>query len=388
MKSQFVTNNYGRFDLTFDRGEGCYLYDESGKAYLDFAAGIAVNSLGHCHPAMVETIIDQANRLWHISNLYWNSNQNKLAEMLVNLSGLSKVSFSNSGTEANETALKIARKHGFMVSPGKKNKIVYMRESFHGRTMGALSVTGQEKYREKFRPLPEGVVEAEFNDLDSVARVMDENVCGIIVEPIQGESGILPATKEFLQGLKDLCLKFNALLIFDEVQCGIGRTGEVFAFQDYGVQPDVLSLAKGLAAGFPIGATVVGPRAENIFEPGDHGCTFGGNPLACACSLTVLSIVSTQETLASVKKNGEYLLSRLNSLGEKYSTIELVRGQGLIVGIKMKEAPATIISQCIEEGLLLVGAGGNVIRMVPPLTVSWEEIDQALEIFEKVLKKN
>lgn len=383
-----VMNTYSRYDLTFVSGKGVWLKDIKGDEYMDFVSGIAVNCLGHSAPQIVETINAQAASLMHVSNLYWNDKQIELSNKLSAASGLDRVFFCNSGTEANETALKIARRYGKDKGGNKKCKIICMNDSFHGRSMGALSVTGQEKYRENFRPLLGEIYDAEFNNLNSVESMMDDNVCGIIVEPVQGESGILPADPEFLKGLRDLCDKHDAVLIFDEVQCGMGRSGKLFAYQKAGVTPDVCTAAKALGAGFPIGAAIANNRVSEHFVPGDHGSTFGGNPLACACGITVMRELIDNDLLSNVEKMSEYLFSKLNKLAEQYDKIKLVRGVGLLIGVMMEnECKTSVISKALKNKLLLAGAGNEVVRFLPPLNVTKEEIDIAVERFEAAVKE-
>lgn len=383
-----VMNTYSRYDLTFVSGKGVWLKDIKGDEYMDFVSGIAVNCLGHSAPQIVETINAQAASLMHVSNLYWNDKQIELSNKLSAASGLDRVFFCNSGTEANETALKIARRYGKDKGGNKKCKIICMNDSFHGRSMGALSVTGQEKYRENFRPLLGEIYDAEFNNLNSVESMMDDNVCGIIVEPVQGESGILPADPEFLKGLRDLCNKHDAVLIFDEVQCGMGRSGKLFAYQKAGVTPDVCTAAKALGAGFPIGAAIANNRVSEHFVPGDHGSTFGGNPLACACGITVMRELIDNDLLSNVEKMSEYLFSKLNKLAEQYDKIKLVRGVGLLIGVMMEnECKTSVISKALKNKLLLAGAGNEVVRFLPPLNVTKEEIDIAVERFEAAVKE-
>ncbi len=383
-----VMNTYSRYDLTFVSGSGVWLKDIKGDEYMDFVSGIAVNCLGHAAPQIVETISKQAASLMHVSNLYWNDRQIELANRLSAASGMDRVFFCNSGTEANETALKIARRYGKDKGGAEKCRIICMKDSFHGRSMGALSVTGQEKYRENFRPLLGEIYDAEFNNLASVESLMDNNVCAVIVEPVQGESGILPADPGFLKGLRDLCDKHDAVLIFDEVQCGMGRSGKLFAYQKTGVTPDICTAAKALGAGFPIGAAMANDRVSEHFVPGDHGSTFGGNPLACACGITVMKELIDNDLLANVNEMSEYLFGRLNGLAEKYDKIKLVRGVGLLVGVMMADGFKTpVINKAIEHKLLLAGAGNEVVRFLPPLNVTKEEIDIAVDRFEAAVKE-
>lgn len=378
-----VMNTYSRYDLTFTEGKGPWLTDTKGEQYLDFVSGIAVNCLGHAAPQIVKTVSEQSAKLMHISNLYWSEPQIELAGRLAEASGLDKVFFGNSGTEANETALKIARKYGKVKGGDAKTKIICMADSFHGRSMGALSVTGQEKYRKAFRPLLGDIFEAVFNDLASVEALMDDHVCAVILEPIQGESGILPAEQSFLEGVRKLCDKHDALLIFDEVQCGMGRSGKLFAYQTYGVMPDICTTAKALGAGFPIGAVMANERAAEHFVPGDHGCTFGGNPLACACGNTVMKELIDNDLLSHVNEMSAYLFAKLNDLCGRSDKIRLVRGKGLLIGVMMEEGlKSRVISNAIDQHLLLAGAGNEVVRFLPPLNVTKEELDLAAERFE------
>lgn len=384
MNKSLLTNNYKRFDLTFVSGKGTYLYDDKGNKYLDFVSGIAVNCLGHSSDVIKNALVKQADTLVHISNLYWSDVQTKLAEKLVELSGLSSVFFCNSGTEAIEAALKFSRKYGKSFGNNNKSNIVYMKNSFHGRTMGALSVTGQGKYQTAFAPLIGGTIEAEYNNIADLKSKLDENTCAVIIEPIQGEGGITPATKEFLKEVKALCDKYNILLILDEVQCGIARTGTLFTFESLNITPDILCLAKGLGGGFPIGATVVGEKVSKVLEPGDHGCTFGGNPLASSVALAVLDEILTKDMVREVNEKSQYIFVKLNEMKKSKSSIKNIKGMGLLIGIEV-DNPAEVVNEALNNKLLLVGAGGNVVRLLPPLNVKYEEIDKALEILEKCL---
>ena len=387
MKDNHVMNTYSRYDVVFEEGHGAWLTDVHGEEYLDFVSGIAVNCLGHAAPQIAETVASQAKKLIHISNLYWSPQQIELAERMCQATGFDRVFFFNSGTESNETALKIARKYGKAKGGAEKTKILCMQESFHGRSLGALSVTGQEKYRADFRTLIGDVFEAVFNDISSVEALMDDQVCAVILEPVQGESGIIPADPEFLKGVKGLCEKHDALLIFDEVQCGMGRSGRLFAFQKLGVTPDVCTTAKALGGGFPIGAVMASERAVEFFVPGDHGCTFGGNPLACACGNTVMKELLENDLLSNVEEMGAYLSEELNRLVKEYDAVKEVRGMGLLVGVQMKEgAKGPVIEQALKQKLLLAGAGHEVVRFLPPLNVKREEIDEAVRRFEAAVR--
>lgn len=387
MSKSNVMHTYNRFDVNFEKGLGCKLYDINGKEYLDFVSGIATNCLGHSHPVIVNAIQKQSSELIHISNYYWNSNMEKLSEKLCENSDHEQVFFCNSGTEAIEAALKLARKYGKMNGSDSKNKVIYMNNSFHGRTLGALAVTGQKKYQENFSPLMERVESVDFNDIDALVNAFDEDVCGIILEPIQGEGGIITASVEYLKKARNLCDKYNALLIFDEVQCGIGRLGSLFAYKKFGVIPDIICMAKALGGGFPIGAMMANKRCSSAFVPGDHGTTFGGNPLACAVSYAVLTELVDGGVINSVDEKSNYLTNKLMILKEKYPVIIDIKGMGLLIGIAITLNPKDFVAECFNEGFLIVSAGENVIRLLPPLNVSLQEIDSAIDILEKVFHK-
>lgn len=382
-----IMNTYNRFPLTLTEGKGVYVKDAEGKKYLDFASGIAVNALGYGNKALVEALEEQINKIMHCSNLYWNTAAIETAEIMINHSIFDKVFFCNSGAEAIESALKLARKFGKKKHGENCYEIITMKNSFHGRTLGAITATGQEKYQKDLNPLLDGILYADFNDFESVKKLVSEKTCAILVEPIQGEGGIRPAKKDFLQKLRDLCNEKDILLMYDEVQCGIGRTGYLFAYEAYGVAPDVISLAKGLGGGFPIGAMMLVEKYSDIFEPGDHASTFGGNPAACTAAKVVLNSLMKASILENVKKQGDYLKEKLNKLKERYEIIIDVRGMGLMQGIELSLPVADIINQCIKSGLLIVGAGSQVIRFVPPLIVDKNEIDEAINILENVLKE-
>lgn len=386
MSKNSVMNTYGRFDVTFEKGIGSKLYDVNGKEYIDFVSGVAVNCLGHCHPVIVNAITEQSSKLIHISNYYWNTKHTELASLLTQNSDHSKVFFCNSGTEAVEGALKAARKYGKLKGNENKNVILYMNNSFHGRSMGALSVTGQQKYQEAFKPLIGGVKQIEFNDIEDLRRNFDENVCGVIVEPIQGEGGIIPATVEFLEEARALCDKYDALLIFDEIQCGIGRLGSLFAYKKFGVVPDVIAIAKALGGGFPIGAFLVNEKASTSLVPGDHGSTFGGNPLGSAVGVAILKELTEDGVIASVDEKGAYLKDNLLKLRNKYGVINEIRGMGLLIGISVAN-PKELMNTCFNKGLLVVTAGADVVRLLPPLNVTKEDMDGALNILEEALKE-
>lgn len=385
MYSQYMINTYKRVDLLIENGHGSWLVDVAGNEYLDFVSGIAVNSLGHNHPRVVETLKNQASKLLHVSNLYWTKEQGELGKKLVELSDHEAVFFCNSGSEAVEGALKTSRKYGKTKSPSK-HKILCFNQSFHGRTMGALSVTAQKKYQEQFEPLMDDVLICEFNNIDDVKSKITEDVCAIIVEPIQGEGGIIPAQYDFLKGLKSLCIENDALLIFDEVQCGVGRMGTFYAYTSFDVVPDIVCMAKGLGGGVPIGAFVVNDKA-NIMTYGDHGSTYGGNSLVCAVSKSVVDVISEPSFLEAVKKKSDYLKHKLINMKDMHPVIKDIRGEGLMLGMELLIPQNEIIEKALTNKLLLIGAGEKIIRFVPPLTISYDEIDLFLETFEKVLKQ-
>ncbi|MGB9821065.1 MAG: acetylornithine transaminase [Pseudothermotoga sp.] len=387
MINNCLMNTYNRFPSILDHGKGSLVWDIEGKVYLDFAAGIAVNVLGHSHPKLVCSLKKQAERMIHCSNLYWTEPQMKLARILSENTIGGKVFFVNSGTEANETAIKLARKFGRKISPNKF-KILSAVNSFHGRTLGSLSATAQPKYQEAFTPLVDGFEYFQFNDVDSIKSKISEQVCAIMIEPIQGESGIIPATKEFLIEVRKLCDEYNILLIFDEVQCGMGRTGKLFAYQNYGVIPDILTIAKGLGGGVPIGAVIANEKAD-VFEPSDHGSTFGGNPLACSAGITVMEEILKEGFLQRVQKLGDLLKNELEKMKRKFPTaIKEIRGIGLMIGMELNQLSAKeFAATCFEEGLLVVPAGNNTIRFLPPLTIKQKQIKEAMKIVQKVLEK-
>lgn len=382
---KYVMNTYGRYPLAPVKGQGTLLWDADGKTYLDFVGGIAVCLLGHCHPQLINALADQANRLWHVSNLYWIEPQVQAAQKLIEGSGLDKAFFCNSGAEANEAAIKLSRKY-FYRQGQNRHQIITFQHSFHGRTLATVTATGQTKYQEGFAPLPEGFRYAEYNDLASVEAQITPETCAILVEPVQGEGGIRPASMKFLQGLRKICDQEGILLVFDEVQCGMGRTGSLFAFQQYGVKPDMVTMAKGLGGGFPIGAMLATEKAASGFQPGDHASTFGGNPLATAVANKVLEIVTEDGFLQTVEQNGQYLMEKLRGI-DSPRIIE-VRGMGLIIGVEMVDEAAPLVKNCMDKGLLLVGAGPRVVRFVPPLNVSREEIDKAVDLFKQAIEES
>lgn len=380
-------NTYAQFPIVLEKGEGVYVYDQEGNKYLDFVAGIAVNGLGYNHEGLQQTLKDQVDKMTHCSNLYWNEPAVEAAELLVKLSELEKVFFCNSGAEAIEGAMKLARKYaGKYLSPDK-NEIITMKNSFHGRTYGAITATGQTKYQKGLSPLLPGIKYCEYNDIKSLENAIDDKTCAVLLEPIQGEGGIRPAHKAYLKAVSDLCKEKDILLILDEVQCGVGRTGYMFAYQLYGIKPDIVALAKGLGAGVPIGAVMASEKVAKGFCPGDHATTYGGNPLVCAGAKVVLEVVGQEAMLEQVRKHGNYLKAQLKNLQEKYQDIVDIRGHGLMLGMEMNRPVKEIILGCMDKGLLLVGSGEKIIRFVPPLIVEEKEIDIMVTILEDVLSE-
>ena len=384
-----ILHTYNRFPVMFDHGEGCYLYDTEGKKYLDFAAGIAVNALGYHYPGYDDALKSQIDKLTHISNLYYNEPMSEAGEKLIKASGLSKAFFTNSGTEAIEGALKAARKYSY-TKYGKEAgrfEIIAMNHSFHGRSMGALSVTGTEHYREPFEPLIGGVKFADFNDLESVKAQITDKTCAIIAEVVQGEGGIYPAQKEFLEGLRALCDEKDIILIFDEIQCGMGRTGYYFAWQSYGVQPDVMTCAKALGCGVPVGAFVLGEKAAaESLVPGDHGTTYGGNPFVCAAVSKVFDIFEQDNILAHVQELTPYLEEKLDALVDKYPIVAARRGKGFMQGLVIEGTTVgSVVTKALANGLLVISAGSDVLRLVPPLVITKEHINEMIEKLEKSL---
>ena len=376
---------FARYQIVLDHGEGVYVYDTHGKKYVDFLGGIAVNVLRHNHPALVKAAAEQAGKMIHCSNLYYTQVQADAAEKLTKLSGFGKVFFGNSGAEANEGAIKVARKYAHTISPDK-SQIITALHSFHGRTLATLTATGQPKYQEGFGPLPAGFDYVEYNNIEALEKMMSENTAAVMLEPIQGEGGVHVPTAEYLKKVRALCDKYNAVLIFDEIQTGIGRTGEFFAYDKFGVKPDVVTLAKGLAGGVPIGAFITSDKIADVLHAGDHGSTFGGNPLACAAADVVLATVGNEAFLKHVEEMGDYMKSRLEAIKAKFPTlVKEVRGVGLILGMEINKPGRDIVNACLEKGSIINCTAGNVLRFVPPLIVEKEHIDEVCDILEAVL---
>jgi acetylornithine/N-succinyldiaminopimelate aminotransferase len=384
---KLLTNNYRQQPIVLARGEGSWVWDVDGSKYLDMTAGIAVVALGHGHKKLAAAIAEQAGRLIHVSNLYYIEEQIRLAETLVPRTFAQRVFFCNSGAEANEAALKLSRRYQAIVrGQAERIEILAFHGSFHGRTFGTVAVTGQEKYRAGFGPLLEPVRLLPYNDAFAARDAISERTCAVIVEPVQGEGGVLPATPEFLRTLRECCDKTGTVLVYDEVQTGWGRTGKLFAYEHSGIAPDVMSLAKGIAGGVPMGAMLAREEIARGFEPGTHASTFGGNPLACAAARAVLRIFEEDNVLENVRTTGEHLQRGLEALAKKHpARIKAARGLGLLRGIVLGEDAAPLVGKCREKGLLLSAAGGTVLRFAPPLTVSKSEIDEALRILDGVL---
>ena len=382
---QVLLHTYNRFPVVLERGDGVRLYDVDGKEYLDFAAGIAVFALGYNNQKYNQALKDQIDKVIHTSNLFYNVPMTEAAEKLVKATGLSRIFFTNSGTEAIEGAIKVARKYAYLKDGSTDHEIIAMENSFHGRSLGALSVTGNTHYQEPFKPLIGGIRFARFNDLDSVKAQLTEKTCAVILETVQGEGGIYPADPEFLAGVRKLCDERDILLILDEIQCGMGRTGTMFSCQDYGVLPDVMTCAKALGCGVPVGAFVLNEKtAAASLVPGDHGTTYGGNPLACAAVSKVFDLFEEDHILEHVREITPYLEEKLDDLVDKYDFIAARRGKGLMQGLVLEGKPVgEVISRAIENGLLVISAGGNVLRMVPPLVIGRDDVDEMIEKLEK-----
>lgn len=381
-----LLHTYNRFPIVLDKGEGVYLYDNEGKKYLDFAAGIAVFALGYHYPGYDEELKAQIDKLIHTSNLFYNEPAMQAAMKLKKVTGMDRVFFTNSGTEAIEGAVKTARKYAYDKDGRNDHEIIAMKHSFHGRSMGALSVTGNAHYQDPFRPLIGGIHFAEYNNLDSVKALINDRTCAIILETLQGEGGIYEATLEFVQGIRKLCDEHDILMILDEVQCGMGRTGSMFCYQKYGVKPDVLAVAKALGCGVPVGAFLCTEKAAAL-KPGDHGTTYGGNPFACAAASKVLDIFEEIHIVEHVNEVGAYLYEQLEVLKEKHSDVIVDhRGTGLMQGLELKDVtPAAVINRAMAKGLILISAGSNVLRFVPPLVIEKKHVDEMVTILDACL---
>ncbi|HHR6500465.1 TPA: aspartate aminotransferase family protein [Providencia alcalifaciens] len=373
------------------KGEGSCVWDQQGKEYIDFAGGIAVLALGHCHPSLVAAVRDQSEKLWHVSNVFTNEQALKLAQKLTKATFADRAFFVNSGSEANEAAFKLARRYAITKYSPYKTKIIAFKQAFHGRTLFTVSVGGQAKYADGFGPKPADIIHVPFNDLDAVKAVIDENTCAVVLEPVQGEGGVTPATLEFLQGVRQLCDENNALLIFDEVQSGMGRTGKLFSYMHYDVTPDILTTAKALGGGFPISAMITTEDIAQTMEVGSHGTTYGGNPLACAVGNAAFDIINTDEVLEGVAKRRELFIAHLNKLNDQYGIFAEIRGMGLLIGAELKgkllNRSKDVLQASAAEGLMMLSAGANVLRFTPSLIISEEEINSGMAKLTAAIEK-
>ena len=380
-----LIHTYNRYQIVLDKGDGVRLYDTDGKEYLDFGSGIAVFALGYNNKEYNDALKAQIDKLIHTSNYFYNEPAAKAAKALTSASGMDRVFFTNSGTEAVEGAIKLAKKYAYLKDGSTDHEIIAMEHSFHGRSMGALAVTGNKHYQEAFGPMIPGIRFAQFNNLDSVKELVNDKTCAIIFETIQSEGVVYPAKKEFIEGVRKLCDEKGILLILDEIQCGMGRSGSMFAFQQYGVKPDIVTSAKALGCGVPIGAFMATEQVAKALVPGDHGTTYGGNPLACAAAVEVFRLFDKLNVTDNVKNVGKYLETQLKSLVEKYDIVKAQRGIGLIQGIELTVNPKDVIAKCLDNGLILFSAGTNVIRFVPPLVITRDDVDQMMVRLKKAL---
>ena len=386
-EKQFLLQTYNRYPLAIERGKGVFLFDRDGKKYLDFVAGLGVNALGHAHPRIVKTIREQAARAIHLSNLYYNEYQGCLAEKLCQLSGLQRAFFSNSGTEAIEGSIKLARLAGHRAGGSAKSQLVALEGSYHGRSFGSMSVTGQDKYRKGFEPLLEDVKFVPRNDAEALRAAVNDNTCAIVLEPIFGEGGIYECSTEFLKECRVLADRCRAALIFDEIQCGLGRTGTIFAFQGFGVTPDIVAIAKPIAAGIPLGAFLVKEEFASAISVGQHGTTFGGGPLACRVALEYLSIIEDDKLLENVVRVGGYLNQQLKAIVERYAVASEVRGRGLIQGLQLDVPARPIVEQALAEGVLFNSTHDTVLRFLPPFLLQEKQVDKGVRVLKKLLGK-
>jgi acetylornithine/N-succinyldiaminopimelate aminotransferase len=383
---QYFVHTYNRFKVVIDKAEGAYIYDVNGKKYLDFASGIGVCSLGYGNEVYKEALKTQIDKITHTSNLFYNIPSIEAAEKIVKAAGLEKVFFTNSGAEAIEGALKMAKRYAYDRDGHANHEVIAMNHSFHGRTMGSLALTGNEHYQKPFGPMIGGIKFAEYNNLDSVKELVNDKTCAIILEPLQGEGGIYPATKEFIEGIRELCTEKDIIMICDEVQCGMGRTGSMFTWQSYGIRPDIMSMAKAIGNGIPVGAFAMTEEiAKYSLEPGDHGTTYGGNPLACTAVSKTIEIFEKKNLVAHVQELGAYLTEKLEELKSECDCVKAVKGKGLMQGIQVTKPLSEITKEALKEGLLIIGAGNDVIRFVPPLIIEKEHVDEMIRILKKVL---
>jgi acetylornithine/N-succinyldiaminopimelate aminotransferase len=387
LESQYLLPTYNRYPVAFEKGKGVFLYDFEGNKYLDLVAGLGVNALGHAHPRVVKAVRDQVAKVVHLSNLYYNEYQGRLAERLCQLSGLNRVFFSNSGTEAIEGSIKLARLAGHRAGGDAKCRLVALDGSYHGRTFGAMSLTGQDKYRKGFEPLLDDVTFVPQNDVEALRAAVNDNTCAIVLEPIFGEGGILECSTEFLQECRALADRYRAALVFDEIQCGLGRTGTIFAFQSFGVQPDIVAIAKPIAAGIPLGAFIAKEEFASAIHAGQHGTTFGGGPLACRVGLEYLSILEEENLLANVRNVGGYLQEQLQSLIGKFAGAREIRGRGFIQGLALDIPARPIVEQALAEGVLFNVTQDSVLRFLPPFLLEEKHVDKGIKVLKKLLGK-
>jgi acetylornithine aminotransferase/acetylornithine/N-succinyldiaminopimelate aminotransferase len=389
MDKKYFMNTFGdRTPVNFEYGKGINLWDSEGKKYYDFFSGVAVSALGHSHPKLVQAIQEQAAKLIHCSSLYYIENQARLAKVLVESSCADKVFFANSGAEANEGAIKLARIYFKKKNMPDKFEIITLENSFHGRTLATIAATGQDKYQKPYSPMQPTFLKVPINDLETLENAITDSTCAIMIEAIQGESGVNLTTVEYMKGVRNICDKKGILLIFDEIQCGLGRTGKMFGFEHFGIEPDIFTLAKALGGGFPIGALLSKDFVASAFEPGDHGSTFGGNPLACAAGLAVMDVMKSEDLPGNSAKMGDYLVKKLNGLAKKHSFIEEVRGKGLMIGIGLSSKIAVEIkNKCFEKGYLIGNVGRDILRILPPLIINSKEIEEMIEMLDEVMSE-
>ncbi len=382
-----IMGTYKRFPIVLVKGLGTRVWDSTGKEYLDLVAGIAVCNLGHSHPRIIEAIKKQVKNLTHVSNLYYIEPQIRLAKLLVDNSFADRVFFCNSGAEANEAAIKLARKFAHENLDGHKYELICMRNSFHGRTLATVAATGQEKFHKGFEPLPEGFRFVPFDDLSALEEAISDKTCGVLLEPIQGEGGVIIPSEDYLRGVRDICDRHGLLMILDEVQVGMGRTGHFFAYEHTGVKPDILTMAKALGNGFPVGAMLATEKVSQAFVPGSHASTFGGNPLAMAAACAAVETLLQEGILENCRAMGGYFLDQLAGLMKKYATIKAIRGKGLMVAMELHGSGEEIVLKCLKKGLLINCTNGNILRFVPPLIISAGDIDQAVGILDEVMRE-
>lgn len=386
LANENIMNTYKRFPVVLTKGSGVKVWDIEGREYLDFAAGIAVCNLGHSHPQVNAAVSEQLGKLTHVSNLYYTEPQTELAKLLTENSFADKVFFCNSGAEANEAAIKLARKYAHENMGGDKYELITMKDSFHGRTMATITATGQEKFQYGFTPLLEGFTYVPFNDLQALEAAISAKTCGVMLEAIQCEGGVNIPDDNYLAGVREICDRYGILMIIDEVQTGMGRTGKLFAYEHYGIKPDIMTLAKALANGIPAGAMLATDKVAKAFVPGNHASTFGGNPLAMAAANAVMKTMLQEGVLENCQKVGDYLLSQLKKLQQKHKIIKDVRGKGLILAAQLDIEAGDIINECIKHGLLIISAGGNTLRFVPPLIITNKDVDCAIQVLDEVME--